>query len=164
MIRNLMILSADTYGKAFFKDLTSRLKNEGLIPSYHVSATRFYGPCNSKVDRQLTVFAVLKGFDFFIIIADADGKPQKEVQRTIESHVSKKLKASTRTVVLEYEIEDWLCISKGLCFKNNKPSVVLNQREGYEKYRLCDYVNQLDFRRLSQECGSFCEFIKCLKS
>jgi len=164
LIRRLIILCADTYGKSFFKELTNRMKNESLIPNYHVSVAKFYGPCNSKLNRQITVFALLQKFNFFIIVADADGKSQKRVEKTIECHVSKKLKASTRFVILEYEIEDWICASKGMCIKGNKPSAILRQKEGYEKYKLCDYVSQLDIAKLTKECGSFCRFMECLKA
>ena len=162
MTRKVMILCTDTYGKRFFKKLTNRMKNEKLIPNYHVSVAKFYGPCNPKVDRQLRVFAFLRHFNSFIIVADADGKAQKKLQNAIESHISSKLKASTRTVILEYEIEDWLCVSEGICVKDNKPSIFLKQREGYEKYRLCDYVPKLNIERLTKECRSFCKFLECL--
>lgn len=159
-----MILCADTYGKSFFKKLTNRLKDEGLIPKFHICVDRFYGPCNPKMDRQMRVFAYLRQFSFFIIVVDADGRAQNKIRETIESHIGSELKASTITIVLDYEIEDWLCASGSICVKDNKPSIILKQIEGYEKFRLPDYVPKLDIEKLTKQCKSFCNFLKFLQT
>ena len=53
IMTKVMILCEDAYGRGFFKELTNRMKNEGLIPIFHVSVDRFYGACNTKLKRQV---------------------------------------------------------------------------------------------------------------
>jgi hypothetical protein len=161
-----MILCEDKYGVGFFKELTKRMKHENLIPNLHVSVAKFYGACNPKIERQMKAMAYLRNFDFFIIVVDADGKPERQLEEKIQYHISTKFTNSTRTVVLKYEIEDWLFISMGfphtLISVNNKPSVILKEKKGYEKYKLKHNVPKLDFTRLIEECKSFCKFVECL--
>lgn len=161
-----MILCEDKYGVEFFKELTNRMKCENLIPIFHISVAKFYGACNPKIERQMKAMAYQRNFNFFIIIVDADGKPERQLEERIGCHISNEFRDSTYTVVLEYEIEDWLFISRGfprtLVGINNKPSAILKQKEGYEKYRLKYKVPKLDFKRLIEECKSFCKFMTCL--
>lgn len=158
-----MILCTDTHGKLFFTNLINKLKNDGIIPNHRICIERFNGPCSQKLERQLKVYAHLRKIDFAVIVVDADGKPQKEIEKMIEIHIPTELKTLTGIVVLKYEIEDWLCISRGISIENAKPSIILKQREGYEKYRLCDYVSKLKIKKLIEECESFCKFIEFLK-
>ena len=161
--KNVMIICTDTYGKVFFKKLTNRLKNEKLIPNHRIYVERFNGPCSPKLERQLTIYACLREIDFVIIVADADGKPPTKIKKMIEVHIPAELKPSTGIVILEYEIEDWICISKGIRISDTKPSLILKQKEDYEKYKLCNYVSELKIGKLVSRCKSFYNFLKFLQ-
>jgi len=157
-----MIICEDRYGVGFFEQLANRLKNEGFIPGYlNVKAARFYGPCNTKLDRQIKALAYLSCFNFFLVVADADGESQQRVKERIEGHVPKELRNSCNTVVLRHEVEEWICYDKGIQI-DDKPSIILKEKEGYEKYKLDSYVAKLDINRLRKGCVSFCDFIECL--
>ena len=163
MNTRIIILCEDSHGIGFFKELISRFKQEGLISSHsHIDVTKFYGPCNSKLERQLKAMAYLKRCDCFIIIADADGKPIEETKERIALHVPNDLRNKTHIVVLSYEIEEWICMSLGIKI-TDKPSVLLKHRMRYEKYELRHYVSKLDINKLLVKCRSFCEFIDCLR-
>lgn len=159
----MIILCADTYGKEFFKVLMVRLKEEGLVSNLPVAMDRFYGPCNSKLERQMKVFAYIRQFNSFLVFADADGKPQDKILENIECHVECGLKPATKIIIFRYEIEDWICTSKDICIKDDKPSHIL-KKEGYEKYRLPDYAIKLNFQKLSKESKTFREFLRFLQT
>lgn len=160
----LKILCNDTYGKAFFKLLTNRLKEEDYISNFHISVAKFYGLCNPKLDRQMRAFSCLRKYNYFIVIVDADGKPPLEIREKIECHFPKDIDTVNRVVVLENEIEDWICASEDIRLRDRKPSVILHHQRGYEKYRLPDYASRLDIERLREECASFQSFLQFLET
>jgi hypothetical protein len=154
-----MVLCEDSYGTDFFKELINRLKSENMISDgLHVNTDRFYGPCNTKLKGQMKAITFQRGYNFFIIVADAHGKPANEIKSDIECHIPEDLKEITHMVILNYEIEEWICVSLNIKI-NDKPSNILRRRFGYEKYKLKDYVPKLNFKRL-KNYQSFNEFIK----
>ena len=160
----LAILCADTYGKEFFRLLLLRLKDDRLLPNFSFALDRFYGPCNTKLERQMRVFAYVRQINAFLVFVDADGKPQEKIRKDVACHVEPQLIASTRIIIFRYEIEDWICISKGIRIKDEKPSIILSRKEKYEKYKLPEYAAQLDIRKLTNECESFREFLEFAQS
>jgi len=162
MTSKIMVLCEDSYGTDFLKELINRLKSENIVPTgLHVNAERFYGPCNTKLERQIKPMAFQRGYNFFIIVADADGNPTEAVKKKIEYHVPNNFKDITRFVILNYEIEEWICISLNIEI-NDKPSNILKRKFNYEKYKLKGYVPKLDFKKL-KKCRSFCDFVKELR-
>lgn len=158
MTRKIMVLCEDSYGVDFFKDLIERLKKENVISKgLHIDTERFYGPCNTKLTSQMKVMVLLRDYNFFVIIADADGNPIDDVKSQIECHVPRDLRNITRFVILQYEIEEWICKSLNIKI-NDKPSKILKHKFGYEKYKLRDYVPKLNFKRL-KNCESFSNFM-----
>lgn len=158
-----MILSEDSYGKGFFKELTNRLKNEQIISKFHVSVNRFYGPCNIKLEKQLKVYFELREFSNIIIFVDADGKSIEEIKRRIEIHIERCYEGSVKIIILKYEIEDWLCISENIKIRCNKPSKILKETKKYKKCRLKQYVPKLNFKKLCEECETFNDFLSILQ-
>lgn len=160
-----MVLSEDTHGAMFFKELFNRMKDEERISrSLHVNAERFFGPCNQKLERQMKPMLNERGYNFFIVAADADGEAIDKLRYRIEIHVPSKMKPITRYLVFTHEIEEWLCVSLGIKF-SCKPSSVLRHRLDYEKYRLADYVQKLDFEKLikSPSFRAFAGFLNEIK-
>jgi hypothetical protein len=155
-----VILCEDKYGGPFLRDLANLLKNSNVIShSLGVDTAKFYGACNVKLERQLIAKSRVRTCRF-IILVDADGRNKASLRSRVMQHVPPVLASNTRIVVLDYEIEDWICVSLGIRV-NSKPSVLLKQRFGYEKHRLKSYVLKLDIQRL-QKCGSFCDFVNSL--
>ena len=165
---NIMIFTEDTYGRDFIKDLVARLKREGLIKSeISVNVRRLAGVCNSKMQRQIKAAAITHRR--IIVIADADGKPIQEIRKRILYHVQSDLQDIVYTVILKYEIEEWICISLGLR-TTKKPSKELDEyikkkekdaKSGYEKYMLPKFAGTLDISKL-ENYNSFKELINAL--
>lgn len=155
-----VILCEDKYGGGFFKELIKRLKSVNLVATnLGVDVKKFYGPCNVKLERQLLAIS-LKKRCVFIIVADADRRNIKDVESRITKHVPQCLRHNTRVVILDCEIEDWICVSldmKG----NEKSAAILKHRLGYRKYRLKSYAPKLDLGKL-RKCRSFQDFINSL--
>lgn len=158
-----VIFCEDKYGRGFFKELLNELKSQRLISTHlAMNVEKFYGPCNPKLERQLKLNAFQKNCDFFIVVVDADGRSLEEVREEVAQHVPRDLKEITCLVILDYEIEDWLCFSLGIRVFE-KPSRILRHKLGYEKYRLKSYVSKLDMPKLLN-CSSFGDFVNCLRS
>ena len=124
---NIKIISEDDYGGAFLKNVILRLKNKKMVGNVAVIATKRVPPlCNTKLDR------ILKTFDIFcdkiIIMLDADG-PQNYDARyaNIERHVPNDLKTPVKIILTDFEIEEWICISKNRKWKHLKPSEELKK-------------------------------------
>jgi hypothetical protein len=164
MMTRLLILSEDSYGKSFFSDLIKRLKDEGLISNFRLYVDRFYGPCNAKLERQLVTYREFKECDYFLIFQDSDGKPTTPIRERIEFHIDSSFSTSVKIIVLKCEIEDWLCLNEDIPIRNNKPSAILHQKQGYEKYRLKNYVPKLDIEKLRHICDTFAKFISFLEN
>lgn len=155
-----VVLCEDKYGGQFLRDLANRLKNSHEIShDMRVDTAKFYGACNVKLERQLIAMSRVRTCRF-IILVDADGRSKAILRSRVLQHVPSNLASNTHIVVLDYEIEDWICISLGIRL-NSKPSVLLKRRFAYEKHMLKSYVPKLDFQRL-RKCGSFCDFVNSL--
>jgi len=156
-----IILCEDKYGEPFFKELMNRLKSEGFVSRrLGVDVAKFYGACNVKLERQMKVISTRK-VRSFIIMVDGDGQNPEAIKNRVNIHVPSDLMNITFLIVLDYEIEDWICAGLGLQI-DDKSSVVLKHKLGYEKHHLKSYVQKLDIRRL-MKCTSFSFFIDCIK-
>lgn len=159
---NIKIISEDDYGGAFLKNVILQLKNKKLVGNISVKGSKPMRPlCNFKLDR------ILKSFDGscdkIIIMLDSDGPEKLESRRTnIIRHVPDDLETPVEIILSEYEIEEWICISKNLKWKHSKPSEELKRNFGYEKYKLPKYASELDFDELQKNCKSFKAFLKAL--
>ncbi len=159
---NIKIISEDDYGGAFLKNVIALLKAKKIVGNVTVKATKPMRPlCNFQLDR------ILKAFDTscnkIIIILDADG-PQNFESRyaNVKRHVPDDLKTPVKIILTDYEIEEWICISKNIKWKHSKPSEELKNYDGYIKSRLPKYADELDFNILGKNCRSFKEFLDAL--
>ena len=161
---NIKIISEDDYGGAFLKNVILQLKNKKLIGNVIVKGSKPMRPlCNLKLDR------ILKSFDMscdkIIIILDSDSPENREKRRAnIERHVPEDLKTPVEIILADYEIEEWICISKKLKCKHSKPSEKLKSKLGYIKSSLPKYASELDFDELQKNCRSFKAFLNALTS
>ena len=97
-----------------------------------------------------------------IILIDADGKPHKELTEHIKSFLDNTDMNFVRIVLLDYEIEEWICYSKGIKFYE-KPSKILKTKLSYKKNQLPAYALKLDCEKL-KTCPSFKRFMIALES
>ncbi len=130
---NIKIISEDDYGAEFLKNVIAQLRTKKLVGNATVKGSKPMRPlCNFKLDR------ILKSFDAscdkIIIILDSDGPEKMENRRAnIERHVPDDLETPVEIILTDYEIEEWICVSKNLIWKHSKPSDELKNKEGYIK-------------------------------
>jgi len=159
---NIKIISEDDYGGAFLKNVIVQLKNKKMVGNITVKATKPMRPlCNFQLDRILKAFDT--SCDKIIIILDSD-YPQNHKSRyaNVKRHVPDNLKTPVEIILTDYEIEEWICISKDLKWKHNKPSDELKLKFSYIKSSLPKYAAELDFDKLGKNCKSFKAFLGAL--
>lgn len=159
---NIKIISEDDYGGAFLKNVIVQLKNKKLVGNISVKGSKPMRPlCNFKLDR------ILKSFDGscdkIIIMLDSDGPENLEKRRVnVMRHKPDDLETPVEIILTDYEIEEWICISKNLKWKDSKPSDELKNQYGYIKSSLPKYASELDFDKLQRNCKSFKAFLNAL--
>ncbi len=160
----IQILCEDSYARDFFSKLINRLKEESKVSqNLTVKTDRIAGVCNSKTKRQ--VAAASASSERIIIIVDADGRLMQDIEIEVLDHVPEQIRGIVRMVILQYEIEEWLCVDMGIQFTDGcKPSDKLKYEIGYEKFKLPSFANKLDLSALKRRSKSFTRFVKCLGS
>ena len=160
MSSRTVILCEDKYGEPFLRELTNRLKTEGKIsPALGLDMLKFYGACNSKLEKQLRIKAS-EDTRHLIILVDSDGHDKVSLVARVRQHVPDDLAGITYIIVFDYEIEDWLCSGLGIAI-NGRTAQIMKKQFGYEKYQLPSYVPRLDFEKL-MKCESFRNFVGSL--
>ncbi len=158
----IKIISEDDYGGAFLRNVIAQLKIKKMVGNITVKASKPMRPlCNVKLDRILRAFD--NSSDKIIILLDADGPENLESRyANVKRHVPGGMKTPVKIILAEYEIEEWVCISKNLKWKHSRPSDELKKTEGYIKSSLPKYAGGLDFDELQKKCKSFKAFLKAL--
>ncbi len=160
----LKLIVEDSWGVPFFPIVIERLKVANLVNKNLIIQKPKHAPadCNGKLDEILKM--VDNNCDRIIVFLDADG-PQNYRNRyeRAQSHIPNHMTERVKIILTEYEIEEWICISKGLKWKHDKPSEVLKTKYHYEKWKLPKYAAELDFDKLQKNCKSFKDFLKALK-
>ncbi len=104
-------------------------------------------------------------------MVDADGPANRvEVFKRVDVHIAKEIKSKVEVIILDYELEEWICYSFGIQFGADKPSKALNERckekkgskRGYKKRQLPKFVKNLDINALRRNCRSFEDFVSIL--
>jgi hypothetical protein len=75
-------------------------------------------------------------------------------------------------IILDYELEEWICYSFGMQLGADKPFKALSDKckekrgskGGYKKWQLPRFVENLDFNTLRRNCHSFEDFASILLS
>jgi len=159
---NIKIISEDDYGGAFLKNVIVQLKNKKIVGNIIVKAAKPMRPlCNFQLDRILKAFDA--SCDKIIIILDSDGPLNLDSRyANVKRHVPVDLRTPVKIILTDYEIEEWICISKDLKWKHNKPSEELKVKFGYIKSSLPKYAVELDFNALVKKSKSFKAFLDAL--
>ncbi|MCZ7402953.1 MAG: hypothetical protein O8C61_12090 [Candidatus Methanoperedens sp.] len=159
----ITLIVEDSWGVPFFPIVIERLKAVNLVNKNLIISKPKHLPadCNGKLDEILKM--VDNKFDRIIIILDADG-PQNYKTRyeRAQSHIPNNMATPVKIILAEYEIEEWICISKGLKWKHQKPSDELKTKYSYEKWKLPQFAAELDFDKLGKNCKSFKDFLDAL--
>lgn len=167
MRATIQIFTEDRYGGAFVKKLINRLIYLGFISKNISVKTRlFVGRCNPKVYRQVKAAHI--DYDKIIILMDAHGRDVKKIEASVKRHIPKECREKVHIVILNYEIEEWICYGLGIKF-NQKPSESLNEylmkhrgaEERYEKYMLVSFADKINLNRLCSY-PSFRNFLNAL--
>jgi hypothetical protein len=159
----IKLIVEDFYGVDFLKNVIERLKEANLINKNLIIPKPKHLPadCNQKLDEILEY--IDNKVDRIIIVLDADDPRNfKDRYERAQSHIPKGMKTPVKIVLADYEIEEWICISKNLKWKHSKPSDELKSKFGYEKYKLPKYAAELDFDKLQRNCKSFKAFLNAL--
>lgn len=154
-----LFLVEDYFGRPFFERFFSKKIEEHIFSGklervHHVKLS-------GKIAKQIK--ANIRKVDRIIIIADADGGDLAAKKQDIAKFVDDVDVESVRIVLLDYEIEEWICQSEGIKFDGQKPSNVLKYKTGYQKFRLPTYAEKIDCNRL-QHSNSFKRFASSLES
>lgn len=164
------IFSEDAHGPEFFKRLVEQLKKESIVDkSLYIDTKRLPGICYTKSERAIKAANI--DFDKIVVVVDADGPANREeVFKRVDVHIAKEIKSKVEVIILDYELEEWICYSFGIHFAGDKPSKALNGRckekrgskRGYKKWQLPKFVENLDINALRRNCRSFEEFVSIL--
>lgn len=153
-----VFLVEDCFGPNFFKKFFSKKAEENIFSGQFQGSYSY--PLGAKMGR--IIGANLGDADRVIVIADADGQDPEEKKQRIHKYVGSRHANRVRIVMLDYEIEEWICYSQGLKFGDQKPSAVLKHKKGYQKRQLPTYAERLDCDKL-QDCGSFRRLLSALE-
>ena len=100
--------------------------------------------------------------DRVIILMNANGDSLDKKTEEIKRYLPMINLNRVHIVLLDYEIEEWICYSQGIPI-NGKPSEILYSRIKYRKERLPSYASKLDCEKL-KTCPSFRRLIDALSS
>ena len=170
----ICLIVEDRYGRPLFFDLVERLKREGFLPM-HVSVPKrairkLPGKCNPELSRMIS--AALKigipPFDRVVVVVDAEGGPVDGARAQILRHVPPDCREKTRIVVLEYCVEEWICVGLGIPVGNDPVESLKNwlrktggAKADYRKGSLPEFVPELDLNKL-RTSPSFRKFLDAL--
>jgi len=155
----IKIFCEDRKGKPFFERLINRMKREGIAGNISIKVGYIGGCVGSVLERRIR--ASMRDCSKFIIVYDAHGRNVEEVRKSVWRFVPDAVKVNSCIVILDFEIEEWICVSEGIdC--GNEPYKTLKHKIGYEKYKLPDFAERLNFERL-RGYRSFDEFLDCLE-
>lgn len=154
-----VFLVEDHFGRPFFERLFSKKIDEQIVSGKLERV--HHAKLNGKITKQIK--ANIGKVDRIVIIADADGGDPAAKRQNIARFVDNVDSEHVKIVLLDYEIEEWICYSEGIKFDDQKPSNVLKHKRGYEKFRLPEYAEKIDCKKL-QDINSFKRFVASLKS
>ena len=156
----IKIFCEDQKGKPFFENLVNRMKREGLIGNVSIKVGYIGGRVGTVLERRIR--ASLRVCNKFIVVYDAHGEDIEEIRDRVRRFVPDVVKSTTCIVILDYEIEEWTCVSEGInC--GREPYKTLKHKIGYDKHKLPNFAERLNFEKL-KNCRSFVEFLNCLNS
>ena len=148
----------DDFGHSFIKTVFTEKAAKGLFPGRLENAKRLsIGPKLPRIAKIATKVA-----DRVIILMDAKGEPLDKKTEEIKRYLHTIDMNRVRIVLLDYELEEWICYSEEIPIKG-KPSEILYTRIDYRKNRLPSYASKLDCEKL-KTCPSFKRLIHALSS
>lgn len=144
---NLVFIVEDSFGREFFTRFFKKKSGEGIFAGRLETVIRC--PPGPKLDR---IIKIHEGeATRIIVMADADGQNVREKEEYILGFI--KRRDHVCVVILDHEIEEWICHSRGIKF-DGKPSDELKHRIKYKKRHLPNYADKIDCKKL-QDHPSF---------
>jgi len=163
------IFTEDAKADSFYNALNSRLKDINIINrSFKIDADHLPGSslCNSKQNKAIK--AASTNYHKILIIVDADGTNNKEKKKEmVEKHIEEGLDCTIKIIILDYELEEWICKSLSINY-SNKPYKDLDNycrsrgnKRGYKKSEIYKFANKIDIESLKNISDySFQEYIE----
>ena len=108
----------------FFTKLFSKKFDEKLLSGKPVEVTSCL--LGNKLGRKVN--AALLDVDRVLILMVADGQPPDRKTKTIKQYLDARYLDRISIVLLDYEIEEWICYSMGIPIKGEQPSNILKRR------------------------------------
>jgi hypothetical protein len=149
--------------------LIERLKKESSADEgLYVATRRLPGICYTA--SEIAIKNASMDFDKIIVVVDADGPTNRDtVFEKVNVHIHEEIKGKVDVIIMDYELEEWICYSLGIHFGGDKPSNALNDwcknkrgtKRGYKKRQLPNFVEDLDFNAL-RNCFSFRDFVNAV--
>ena len=149
----------DSFGPDFITKLFKKKFDEGLLSGKLAGVTSCL--IGNKLRRKVN--AALLDVDHVIVLMDADGQPLGQRTEAIKRYLDVKYLDYVSIVLLDYEIEEWICYSLGIPTKGEKPSAILKNHKNYKKNHLPRFAEKLDCKILAS-CPSFLRLTQVLKS
>ena len=153
------LIVEDDFGPEFIKKIFRKKFDEGLLSGRLESVTQSL--INNKLRRKVN--AALRSVERVIVLMDADGEPFDKKTENIKQYLDSRHRDRIRIVLLDYEIEEWICYSQKIRIGNEKPSKVLKRTKRYTKNSLPKFATKLDCERL-MNCPSFRRLVNALES
>lgn len=150
----------DKFGRPFMKKFFSIKNQSGEIHrDAQYSGDDKFLPNNPKSGRDIKLR--YSSNDRIVIVVDADRRPINQVEKETLNLIDRNFRNKVRVAVLTHEIEEWICYSEDISFRDRKPSEVLKYERDYQKFRLPDYADRMDCQKL-QHCESFRRFLNAV--
>lgn len=167
-MRRLCIVSEDTYGYDYLREVIKRLLDEArkkdikrdiqIVSSG--SSKNKYKPCNAKIGRIVKV--LYQKCDIILVSQDADGDNTDEVISLLIKHIQcEKCMDKIKFLIFKTEAEEWIVQSMN-GIGDPKPSKYLKSKFDYDKRELPQHVNELNFSLLCRSSDSFHELVTAL--
>ena len=149
----------DRFGPAFIIRFFKKKFDEGLLFG------KLVGVESCSIDNKLRrkVNASFTDADRVIVLMDADGQSHDKKTEKIKQYLDHKYLDCVRIVLLDHEIEEWICYSQGIPIREEKPSKILKHHQNYQKRHLPGFAEKLDCKKLT-DCPSFLRLTCALKS
>ncbi len=168
--REIYLFVEDSYGVVFFKKLIENINNLNILKKpikiskrNGITTPQSIGGylCNPKIERDILAASNFTTCEKIIIVIDGDKNQNKinENKDKIKKHIPKNINKPCKEIIIDYEIEEWICMCNNIKWGNDKPSDILKSKLKYKKSQLPNYGNKLDIIYLYNNSNSFKQFI-----
>jgi len=163
----VLILVESSFTKKFVERILGKMSISAKI---EVKSRPGVRPCDHRLGRIVKLYSTSPResgkYCKIVIIVDGDGREVKHIQQAVLEHLEESGQSVIRVVVLDYEIEEWVCDSLGVKYGQYRMPKeelrhYLRSKKGKE-YRPRDlpkYADLVDPKKLKEINRSFRELV-----